>query len=404
MVKLKKSSEHKNKKENLSTKNNDKLKKHRKEKKNSKIKTRVKKKIKKSLMISPFHFQKENNFYYEIKNINYFFRYVNNPNDFKPNLTEIEILQKKIRDIRIVNDYQYDKLINVTPYFYSKIISLEKTPFSYDIKDKNINQIINNYNKNHSISLTKIKEIFNTETGDKISLTSLNRRIKNNLNFSYKKITLKPKELDNKYYKMMSFFFIKLIIRVIKLGLYPIFIDESKFTLKNENFKTWVNQDDFYHYGTKKNDKKNIILAVGTSKVFHYELTDLNTSGIVFKKFMIRLINKINDIQNYFLIMDNLSVHLTNEIKTLVNKFNLKLIYTVPYESTFNPIELAFRFIKNKIYRHSYFTMNDMKNDIETIIKSIEFENSLEKNWAETMEKYLIFINNNNNVNLNTLD
>ena len=116
---------------------------------------------------------------------------------------------------------------------------------------------------------------------------------------------------------------------------------------------------------------------------------------------MNKLIDEIIDVKNYVFIMDNLSVHLTDEIKNLVNRYNLKIVYTVPYESSYNPIELSFRFIKNKIYRHIYSNMNDLKNDVENIIESFEFQRSLKFNWAETLEKYLIFINNNINENLN---
>lgn len=199
----------------------------------------------------------------------------------------------------------------------------------------------------------------------------------------------------------MSFLFIKIIIRIIKLDLNPIFIDESKFTLKNQNFKTWVNQDDLYHYGNKGNEKRNIILAVGIEKLFYYEITDSNTNQIIFKRFMNKLIDEIIEVKNYVFIMDNLSVHLTDEIKRLVDRYNLKIVYTVPYESSYNPIELSFRFIKNKIYRHIYSNMNVLKTDVENIIKSLEFQQSLKYNWAETLEKYLIFINNNINENLN---
>lgn len=400
MVKLKKSKTSENNKKEGIVKNDKNLKKYIKRNKRRKDGER-RKKAKKLFLISPFHFLKENKFYYEIKKISFFFRYAKDLNDFKPNINEIELLKDKIKEIRSANYNVNNNFIAVTPYFYSMITSLKKTPFTYDEKDKIINSIMDNYNMNHTISLTKLKELYNERTGDTISSTSLNRRIKNNLNFSYKKIALKPKQLDNRYYKLMSFLFIKIIIRIIKLDLNPIFIDESKFTLKNQNFKTWVNQNDLYHYGNKGNEKRNIILAVGIEKLFHYEITDSNTNKIIFKRFMNKLIDEIIDVKNYVFIMDNLSVHLTDEIKNLVNRYNLKIVYTVPYESSYNPIELSFRFIKNKIYRHIYSNMNDLKNDVENIIESFEFQRSLKFNWAETLEKYLIFINNNINENLN---
>lgn len=116
---------------------------------------------------------------------------------------------------------------------------------------------------------------------------------------------------------------------------------------------------------------------------------------------MIELINKIQNISDYIFIMDNLRVHLSKEIKELVKLYKIKIIYTVPYESSFNPIELSFRFIKNKIYRHIYSNIKELQDDVEKIINTKEFEVSLKKNFAETLEKYQIYINNNININLN---
>lgn len=186
MVKSKKSQKSENKKKEGILKNDNNLKKYIKRSKKSKDGER-RKKAKKLFLISPFHFLKENKFYYEIKKISFFFRYAKDLNDFKPNINEIELLKDKIKEIRCVNYNSNNNFIGVTPYFYSMITSLEKTPFTYDEKDKIIKNIVDNYNMNHTISLTKLKELYNDLTRDTISSTSLNRRIKNNLNFSYKK-------------------------------------------------------------------------------------------------------------------------------------------------------------------------------------------------------------------------
>ena len=355
-------------------------------------------------VISPFDFNRNNHFYYEIKNINFFYRYTKDLNKYKPTVEEIDILNEAIKDIRKVTINSEKSMIEVTPYFFSMISNLTKTPLIQDKIDINLNAIIDKYNRNHTISLNKLSQLYLQKTGESLSKTTINRRLRNNLGYSYKKITLKPKDLENKNYKMMTFLFIKIIIRVLSLQLKPIFIDESKIVLKNENFKTWVNNSDFFHYGYKRNEKRNIILAVGTESVFIHKITKLNTNKKIFENFMIELIESIikkDVIENYVFIMDNLRVHLTKEIKNLVNRYNIKILYTVPYESVYNPIELSFRFIKNKIYRHIYPNIQVLEKEVENIISSSEFENSLKKNWAETLEKYIVFINNNIDVNLN---
>ena len=64
---------------------------------------------------------------------------------------------------------------------------------------------------------------------------------------------------------------------------------------------------------------------------------------------MIELINKTPNISDCIFIMDNLRVHLSKEIKELVKLYKIKIIYTVPLKSSFNPIEFSFRFIKKNL-------------------------------------------------------
>ena len=64
----------------------------------------------------------------------------------------------------------------------------------------------------------------------------------------------------------MSFLFIKILLRVIKLNLNIIFVDESHFRLKQPIFKTWIKKEDFSPIGCKINKKINFLLAVSSNK------------------------------------------------------------------------------------------------------------------------------------------
>lgn len=146
-------------------------------------------------------------------------------------------------------------------------------------------------------------------------------------------------------------------------------------------------------------------MAVGIDKLYYYEIKNENTNSIVFKNFLINLFQKIPDSerQEYILIMDNLAAHGTKDIKNLVTKYKIKILYTVPYESCFNPIELSFRFIKNKIYRFLFENIDELKIEVDKILNIKEFENSLIKNYHETLAKYYEFIINNKNIDLNII-
>lgn len=268
----------------------------------------------------------------------------------------------------------------------------------------NIENILKQRNRNHNISITKIKQIYLEKYGVNISRTRIHRIVRNKLKYSFKKTLLKPNKLEQVIYKKMSFIFIKCIIRAIKLNLSFVFIDESSFKLKNNNFRDWIKRDDFCHYGNNDNNKKiNFMFAIGTNKVIYYKLSNDNTNSKAFKSFFLNVINNINelDLNNTIFIMDNLSSHLTKEIKDIITSKKLKVLYTVPYESIFNPIELAFRGIKLITYKKVYKNISELKDEIIKIINCDKFNITLKKNFLETLEKYLLFIENNKDINLN---
>jgi transposase len=98
--------------------------------------------------------------------------------------------------------------------------------------------------------------------------------------------------------------------------------------------------------------------------------------------------------------MDNLSVHSCKNIIKIMKKNKLKVLYSVPYESFFNPIELAFRFIKNITYKKIYLNLRNLKNAVIEILASKNLGKSLFKNFVETLNKYMIFIEENNLIKL----
>lgn len=52
--------------------------------------------------------------------------------------------------------------------------------------------------------------------------------------------------------------------------------------------------------------------------------------------------------------MGNLSSHLTLELFQFYFNNDLKVLFTIPYKSTFNMIEKVFRHIKNNTYKKIY--------------------------------------------------
>ena len=75
------------------------------------------------------------------------------------------------------------------------------------------------------------------KTGIKIGKTTVNNILRNELGFHYLKSTYKSNFLRHDAGILYCLGFLKTFIRCIKLGFYPIFIDETKIELMNNHFK-----------------------------------------------------------------------------------------------------------------------------------------------------------------------
>ena len=122
----------------------------------------------------------------------------------------------------------------------------------------------------------------------------------------------------------MSHFFIKGIIRSLKLEAKIIFLDKAGFQLENSNYRIWRNYNEEI-IGDGKNKLKeriNLILAVNDSIIIHYRRIDKTVNHDTFIEFLEEMIDKIgkNNIKNYLIVMDNAKCNFHKEVK----KFELK--------------------------------------------------------------------------------
>ena len=79
----------------------------------------------------------------------------------------------------------------------------------------------------------------------------------------------------------------------------------------------------------------------------------------------------------------------------------MKVLFCIPYISNFNMVKYYFRFIKNIMYKRLYPSINSMKDDLINIINGNNTITILPKLYKETLGKYLFFISENINKNLN---
>lgn len=356
-------------------------------------------------LISPFHFHNNNSFIYNIKFYENFKKFCNNINEYKPSLNERIFIRNNIENIeKSFGLIEMENNNNKISKFFQKIYPyITKVEENYSEEIKYIELIMKNRKKEGNISLRKIKEILQNEYEINISRSKINKILKNKLKYKYIKISPKNKNLNNIRYKIISFIFIKILIRGMLLNYNFIFIDESHFKTKNNNYKSWLKDNEDVHFGNNKNEKLNIILAVSVQKVINFLFLKENINHVNFYNFMEETIKKLSedDIKRTIIIMDNCTVHFSKNVIELMKNNKLKILYTVPYESEFNSIELAFRYIKNKIYKKIYSNITELKDDVLAIIKSKDMNKCIFKNFKETLLKYENFVEGNINIDLN---
>ena len=342
-------------------------------------------------------------FIYETKFYFIYTKKINNLNLLKPSKDQISELINYNNDLNeILSNNDHSKTIKVIPEIRDLFLKMKPSPPILNKIDLNIKQILEEYQNNKNISLRKIREIYFNKYGNLISITKINRILKRKLNYHFLKTSVKTSVLQDKKYIIMSFFFLNIFLRGLKLGANFIFIDESGFDLLNTNFRVWRSREKDYFSKVGKKERLNLVMAVNNDRIIHYHLTNENTNSDNFLNFMNELYQNLNqnEKENSIFIMDNLTSHLTKPLFEFYYKKKLKVLFNVPYLSKFNMIEICFRTLKNITYKKIFANISELKNEIKNIIKGDYLNSLLNKLYKETLNNYINYINDNINLNL----
>ena len=183
-----------------------------------------------------------------------------------------------------------------------------------------------------------------------------------------------------------------------------VFIDETGFLLENNNFYSWRSREEEIYLGAKIKSKErlNLILGVSKTKVIAKKFIKGSVDSEMFISFLKDILKVLSEEEkdNTMIIMDNATYHVSKEVINFFKNNRMKGLTICPYRSPFNMIELVFRYVKNIIYKNVYSNMLDLKNDVIKILESNHLKDTLINLYKETLQKYIIFINNNIDYNL----
>lgn len=335
-----------------------------------------------------------------------YFNSLSNKNNIKLSNDEICFLYNiynKINALKSLNNG--DEFITLEEETFQKIksffeIKKLQSPLNVYIKEK----ISKSKNRSH-LSCRKLANEYYKDTGIRTSKSTVNNIIRNELGYHFLKTTPKSNTLKTDLSILSCLCFIKIITRCLKLGFFPIFIDESKIELSNNHYKAWRFRHEQLYYGASSKDKINLLLAVGRDKIYHYKFSKENTTSSIFIDFLKELVDKIIEEKDnkYVLIMDNLPSHKTSDVISYLERKGINAIFNAPYCSIFNDVELSFRAIKKITYANIYDNIEKVICDVEKYLTGNNINNALLYNYKETINEYIYYSKEHTNMNLNNL-
>ena len=249
-----------------------------------------------------------------------------------------------------------------------------REPISYKVKKEHVKFALDEINKNKTITI----EVLLSKLKDKFKDLEVTRRhladiIKdNNVLLKLTHIRHEPNKRFGKdinineklkeFYKEIKKHNIKDIICIDETSINAL---QKRHHCYNDVGKRCVittqSQEVFKKY--------TAIFAIGYKGVLGWTLYEKSgIDSIRLKKFLED--NITSTYKNKLIILDNASSHRNEIIKDLVNKDN-KLLYSIPYQHFTNAIEHYFSILKSKLQKLEGLTYNELKLNIEKVIKDI---------------------------------
>ena len=278
--------------------------------------------------LNPFisNFNIQSSFIYEPRYFKYWFDKYENKNSFKPDEESISFLATYINLLndehqKEGNKFQEFEIIDIFKDIINKANIIKPR---YDEKILRVKEIILNADKCKNISTRRIKSEYIKKYKDYISHNTIYKIMKNILGYRFVKCCVKTQKLKGTEAIKQTFFYIKILLRALRMGLSFIFIDESSIYTQNNNYKTWKLPEEEIHTEIKDTLKRNLLLAVNKEKTIYYKITEKSTTSNEFQNFFFQMLSCLSEEEKSrtVFIMDNHSSHLTPNYSNYIMKKN----------------------------------------------------------------------------------
>lgn len=227
-----------------------------------------------------------------------------------------------------------------------------------------LTEIINN-NQSNQLSLSKIRELYyKKDNSVSFSRETLRKFLRKNMNCTFRRVTLKNKEVKCKNYINVQSVFLRRVIEIFLNEEDIIYIDQSGFSNPKSHFQNWTFSPNDYKGTLPKRLKRiNLISALGRKELLFSKISLLKTNQRRMINFLKQLIDKLQKDEHYndkynsyklWIYLDNAKFHKGNNIVDYIKTTKFNVIYGIPYTPKYDSIENVFSIIK-AIYRGHIF-------------------------------------------------
>ena len=286
--------------------------------------------------------------------------------------------------MRWVERYKNEGNVNI---YYRK-------PVAYKVKKEYVNLLVDEINKNKTITLHELNQKLKDKyKDDNLSTTQIFRVINdNNITLKLTRIRHEPVKRFGKDININSK--IKEFYDEVKKYKIEdiICIDETSIKSLQKRNRCYSNKGKRCVIKTQSQEvfkKYTGVFAISVNGVVNWDLYEkggINTDRLI--EFLEH--NITSKLRNKLIILDNASAHRNQRIKDLVNKHN-NILYAVPYQHFTNSIENYFSMLKSRLQKLEGLKYENLKENIQKVISEIpkeKYENIF-KGAYERPEKYV---------------
>lgn len=170
-----------------------------------------------------------------------------------------------------------------------------------------------------------------------------------------------------------------------------IFIDEMGISLSSRNKmgRALIGQQARRIVASIRSENITVTAAMSKRKLIFFSTKRLAIDTSSFKDFLAGLFEEFSkqSLSNIVLVMDNLKVHHTQEIRQFVIENNHRLMYLPPYSPFLNPIEELFSKWKRLVQSITATSREELLNNLKFISERISASDC--QGWFQHMKSYL---------------